>query len=65
MFVLTNETRRTVVMKIENTGMINIEAVEREARKLRADYTAKLIASARAWVVAKFTAPTMAGTKTA
>lgn len=52
-------------MKTENIGTINIEAIEREARQLRADYTAKLIASARAWVVSKFTAPTMAGTKTA
>ncbi|RLJ59015.1 hypothetical protein BCF46_1157 [Litoreibacter meonggei] len=52
-------------MKFENSENIDVEAIEREARKLRAEYTAKMIASARAWVVAKFSAPTLAGSKTA
>jgi hypothetical protein len=52
-------------MKTENSDIINVDAIEREARKLRADYTAKMVASARAWVAAKFSAPALAGSKTA
>ncbi len=52
-------------MKNENTAIININAIELEARKLRADYTAQLVASACAWVVSKFSAPTLVGSKTA
>ena len=52
-------------MKFEYSDAINVEAIEREARKMRAEYTAKLFTSARAWVVAKFSASNLAGSKTA
>ena len=52
-------------MKFENSEIINVETIEREARKLRAEYTAKLFSSARAWVVTKFSAPTLASSKAA
>ena len=52
-------------MKIENSQIIDVEAIDREARKLRANYIAELVASARAWVAAKFSAPALAGSKTA
>jgi len=52
-------------MKTENSDIINVDAIEREARKLRADYTARMVASARAWVAAKFSAPALAGSKAA
>ncbi|SFR44090.1 RSP_7527 family protein [Litoreibacter janthinus] len=48
-----------------DSSRIDLEAIELEARKMRADYTAAMIASARAWIVSKFTTPVLAGSKTA
>jgi aryl-alcohol dehydrogenase-like predicted oxidoreductase len=52
-------------MTHEDTRALNVEAIEREARKLRAEHTAKMIASARTWIVAKFSGHAIAGAKTA
>lgn len=52
-------------MKHEETGVIDVFAIELEARKLRADHTAAMLASARAWIAAKFAFPAGVASKTA
>lgn len=48
-----------------NSVTIDVEAIEREARKLRAEYTAQMVSNARAWVSAKLSAVSFASAKTA
>ncbi|SDX38718.1 RSP_7527 family protein [Litoreibacter albidus] len=52
-------------MNFDDTKSINIEAIELEARKMRAEYTAQLLSSAGAWIASKFTVSGWVGSKTA
>ncbi|WP_281858017.1 RSP_7527 family protein [Litoreibacter halocynthiae] len=48
-----------------NDAPIDMHAIELEARKMRAEYTAQLMASARAWIASKFSTSVPATAKTA
>ena len=52
-------------MTFTDNETADLDAIERKARQLRAEYTAQLFAAARAWVVSKFSAQTLPASKAA
>lgn len=52
-------------MKIEANNTVDLAEIERNARQLRAEYTAEMFAAARAWVVSKFSSLTLGASKAA
>ena len=65
MFISTHITGKTVDMTFTDNEITDLDAIERKARQLRAEYTAQLFAAARAWVVSKFSAQTLPASKAA
>ncbi|MEP3345619.1 MAG: hypothetical protein ABJN34_12270 [Litoreibacter sp.] len=52
-------------MNIDNQNTVDLDAIERQARQLRAEYTVGLFAAARVWIVSKFTTPALNASKAA
>jgi len=52
-------------MKLTHSNALDLEAIERDARQLRAAFVADMIASVRTWVVSKFSTSDLADTKAA